>query len=84
MNASAIQLSLCARRCSVNALPSLNKVRIMVWQVLDLLAKGLSWEQISELCHHSISAEAIAEAVKLSGEAFLKHAEEFEVQPAPA
>ena len=64
--------------------PTFKGTRIMVWQVLDLLAKGMSWEQIIEQCHGSISAEAIAEAVKLSGEAFLKHAGHHPLFAAPA
>jgi len=37
-----------------------------------------------EECHSSISKDAIAEAIKLSGEAFLKHADEFALEPIPA
>jgi uncharacterized protein (DUF433 family) len=49
----------------------------MVWQVLEMLADGMAWETIIEQCHHSITKDAIAEAVKLSGQAFLRHADEF-------
>jgi len=58
--------------------------RIMVWQVLEMLANGMAWETIIEECHNSITKDAIAEAVKLSGEAFLKHADEFVLEPVPA
>ncbi|MEW5766193.1 MAG: hypothetical protein AB1797_01015 [bacterium] len=34
--------------------------------------------------HNSITKDAIAEAIKLSGEAFLKHADEFVLEPIPA
>jgi uncharacterized protein (DUF433 family) len=64
--------------------PTFRGTRIMVWQVLDMLARGLAWETIVEECHHSITKDAIAEAVKLSGEAFLKHADEFALTPMPA
>lgn len=58
--------------------------RIMVRQVLEMVAEGLAWETIIERCHRRISEEAIAEAVKLSSAAFLKHADEFVVAPVSA
>jgi uncharacterized protein (DUF433 family) len=64
--------------------PTFRGTRIMVWQVLEMLAEGLAWETIIERCHHSITEDAIAEVVKLSGEAFLKHANEFSLEPQPA
>jgi len=64
--------------------PTFRGTRIMVWQVLEMLADGMAWETIVEQCDHSISKEAIAEAVKLSGEAFLKHADEFVLEPMSA
>ena len=64
--------------------PTFRGTRIMVWQVLDMLARGLAWETIVEECHNSITKDAIAEAVKLSGEAFLKHVDEFALTPMPA
>jgi uncharacterized protein (DUF433 family) len=64
--------------------PTFRGTRIMVWQVLEMLADGMAWETIIEQCHNSITKEAIAEAVKLSGEAFLKRAEEFVLEPMPA
>ncbi len=57
--------------------PTFRGTRIMVWQVLEMLADGMDWETIIEQCHNSITKDAIAEAVKLSGEAFLKLADEF-------
>jgi uncharacterized protein (DUF433 family) len=57
--------------------PTFRGTRIMVWQVLEMLADGMAWETIIEECHHSITKEAIAEAVTLSSAAFLKHANEF-------
>jgi len=56
----------------------------MVWQVLEMLADGMAWETIIEQLHDSITKDAIAEAVKLSGEAFLKHADEFVLEPTAA
>ncbi len=64
--------------------PTFRGTRIMVWQVLEMVADGLAWESIIEQCHNSISKDAIAEAVKLSSEAFLKHIEDFVIEPVSA
>ncbi len=47
--------------------PTFRGTRIMVWQVLEMLTRGLAWETIIEECHKSIAKDAIAEAIKLSG-----------------
>ena len=64
--------------------PTFRGTRIFVWQVLSMVSQGLDWETIVERCHNSITEDAIAEAVKLSSEAFLKHANEFAVERIPA
>jgi uncharacterized protein (DUF433 family) len=64
--------------------PTFRGTRIMVWQVLEMLADGLAWETIIEQCHNSITRDAIAEAIKLSSEAFLKHSDEFVLEPTAA
>jgi uncharacterized protein (DUF433 family) len=61
--------------------PTFRGTRIFVSDVLEMVAEGLAWETIIEQWHHSITQEAIAEAVKLSSEAFLKHADEFVLEP---
>ena len=64
--------------------PTFRGTRIFVSDVLEMVAEGLAWETIIEQWHNSITEEAIAEAVKLSIEAFLKHADEFVLEPATA
>lgn len=64
--------------------PTFRGTRIMVWQVLEMLADGLAWESIIEQCHNSITKDAIAEAIKLSSEAVLKHTDEFVIEPTAA
>ena len=64
--------------------PTFRGTRIFVSDVLEMVAEGLAWESIIEQWHNSITQEAIAEAVKLSSEAFLKHADEFVLEPATA
>ena len=45
--------------------PTFRGTRIMVWQVLELVGREMSWDEIVRQCHGSISKEAIAEAVAL-------------------
>lgn len=64
--------------------PTFRGTRILVADVLGQVADGLAWETIIEEWHGSLTGEAIAEAVALAGRAFLDHAEEYTLQPAPA
>lgn len=64
--------------------PTFAGTRIFVSDVLEMVADGLAWETIIERWHNSITQEAITEAVKLSSEAFLKHADEFVLEQATA
>jgi uncharacterized protein (DUF433 family) len=49
--------------------------RIMVKSVLEMLAEGKDWDWISAAYDGRISREAIAEVVKLAGEALIKRIE---------
>ncbi|MBM4466124.1 MAG: DUF433 domain-containing protein [Chloroflexi bacterium] len=64
--------------------PVFRGTRIFVSDVLEMVAEGMAWETIIEQWHNSITKEAIAEAVKLSSEAFFRHTEEFVLEPTPA
>ncbi len=44
--------------------PTFRGTRIMVWQVLEMVAEGKAWESIVEEWGGSITKEAIAEAVQ--------------------
>jgi len=57
--------------------PTFRGTRILVADVLEQLAEGLAWETIIEEWRGSISREAITEAINLSKQAFLEHAEEY-------
>ena len=54
--------------------PTFKGTRIMVWQVLDDVAEGRSWDFI---CHQRwggrIPLEAVAEAVRLAQQAFVEY-----------
>lgn len=64
--------------------PTIRGTRIMVSQVLDQVALGMDWVSISERWGGSIPKQAIAEAVRLSSQAFLEHAPNYVVEPIPA
>jgi uncharacterized protein (DUF433 family) len=61
--------------------PTFRGTRIFVSDVLEMVAEGIVWETIIEQWHNNITKEAIAEAVTLSSAAFLKHADEFALEP---
>jgi len=49
--------------------------RILVSDVLELVAAGMAWDKIIEQCHGSISRPAIAEAVRLAGRVLAERGE---------
>ena len=57
--------------------PTFRGTRIMVADVLEQLGEGLAWERIIQEWRGRIRKEAIAEAINLSRQAFLKHASEY-------
>jgi len=64
--------------------PTFRGTRIMVADVLDQVADGMAWESIVESWGHSISKEAVAEAVALARNAFLNHVHDFVIEAVPA
>ena len=64
--------------------PTFRGTRIMVWQVLEMVAGGMAWETIVEEWEGSVSKEAIAQAVQLASKAFLEHAHEYLLEPSAA
>lgn len=64
--------------------PTFRGTRIMVWQVLERVAKGMDWEEIIEQCHNSITKEAIAEAVSLASKVFIEQAHAYTMESTPA
>ena len=53
--------------------PTFRGTRILVADVLDQVGEGLAWETIIEEWRGGITKEAIAEAIRLSRQAFLEH-----------
>lgn len=61
--------------------PTFRGTRIFVADVLEQVADGLAWESIIEEWRGSISYEAIAEAIRLSRQAFLEHIDDYTLEP---
>ncbi len=60
--------------------PTFRGTRIMVADVLEQIADGLAWETIIEEWRGSINHEAIAEAVRLSRQAFLENIDKYALE----
>jgi uncharacterized protein (DUF433 family) len=60
--------------------PTFIGTRVMVWQVLELVADGLPWDEIIAEWPGSITKEAIAEAIAVARRAFDDHAAEYPVK----
>ena len=59
--------------------PTFRGTRIMVWQVLEMLARGDDWDTIISNWGGRINKEQIAEAITVASKALLAH----ETVPAP-
>ena len=64
--------------------PTFRGTRVLVSDVLEQVADGVSWEAIAEEWNDKITKEAIQEAVQLASRALLKHAHEFILEPSGA
>ena len=64
--------------------PTFRGTRILVADVLDQVSRGMAWGAIIEEWNGNISKAAITEAVNLAGQALIKHANEFALEPAIA
>lgn len=64
--------------------PTFRGTRIMVWQVLEMVAEGESWDEIVKEWPNSFPREAIAEALDLASRAFRNRAIAGYLEPASA
>jgi len=64
--------------------PTFRGTRVLVADVLEQVASGMAWETIIEEWNNSIAKDAIQEAVQLASQAFIKHADEFVLEPLTA
>lgn len=56
--------------------PAFAGTRIFVADILDEVARGMTWDEITRMWGGRVTAEAIAEALQLARQAFLDHAGE--------
>jgi len=61
--------------------PTFRGTRIMVWQVLEMVSQGMDWESISAEWRGKVPKEAIAEAVTLASQMFVKYIDEYQPEP---
>ena len=64
--------------------PTFRGTRIMVWQVLEMVAEGMAWDEIAARWPGSLTKEAIAEAVYLASEPFKQRADAHKMEPTSA
>jgi uncharacterized protein (DUF433 family) len=64
--------------------PTFRGTRILVADVLEQVATGMSWEAIIEDWDGKISKDGIQEAVQLASRALLTHVAEFILEPTRA
>ena len=64
--------------------PTFRGTRILVGDVLELVASGMDWNDIIEECHGSISRPAIAEAIRFAGRVMAEHGRERGERPVSA
>lgn len=57
--------------------PTFRGTRILVADVLEQVASGVSWENIEVEWRGAVTQDAIAEAVRLASQALLDHAGEY-------
>lgn len=64
--------------------PTFIGTRVMVWQVLKQVARGMPWDEISRQWHGMVGKEAIAEAIELAQRIFVDHAAKYGTERQPA
>jgi uncharacterized protein (DUF433 family) len=64
--------------------PTFRGTRVLVADVLEQIADGLAWETIIEEWRGSVNHDAIAEAVRLSRQAFLDNVNDYALEPLAA
>jgi len=64
--------------------PTIRGTRILVEDVLYMIAIGRDWESISLAWGGTVSIEAIAEIAGLAKQAFLDHVNEYIIETIPA
>jgi uncharacterized protein (DUF433 family) len=63
--------------------PTFRGTRILVADVLEQVASGMSWDAIRDEWRGNVRREAIAEAVRLARETFAAHADDLAREAVP-
>jgi len=61
--------------------PTFRGTRIMVWQVLAMVARGMDWNTIVREWRGRVSHEAIAEAILVASKALVAHESQRAPEP---
>ena len=64
--------------------PTIRGTRIMVWQILEQVAREEPWDEIVTAWDGKVTKEAIAEALHLTSRTLRERGPEYLVEPAPA
>jgi uncharacterized protein (DUF433 family) len=81
---SAIGRSVVADPDICRGRPTFRGTRILVADVLEQVAAGTAWENIVGEWRGEVSADAIAEALRIASEAFRDHAAQYTVSDSSA
>jgi uncharacterized protein (DUF433 family) len=84
MKTKSIGRYLCADRAICHGQLTFRGTRILVSDILELVAADMNWDEIIRECHGSISRAAIAEAVRFAGRAIVENADKYLERPASA
>jgi len=57
--------------------PTVVGTRIMVWEILEMIADGMDWDSIVDAWDGRVPREAIAETVDFANQVFMAHAIEY-------
>jgi uncharacterized protein (DUF433 family) len=72
MKSKAIGRYICADPKVCHGQLTFRGTRILVSDVLDLVASGMDWDDVIAECHGRITRPAIAEAIRVAGRAIQK------------
>jgi uncharacterized protein (DUF433 family) len=53
--------------------PTFRGSRIMVWQILEMLSEGMSWDEVTKAWGGRVPREAIAETLYAASKVFKQH-----------
>lgn len=81
MDKKSIGRFICADPNICHGQPTFRGTRILVGDVLELVAAGRNWDEIIQECHGGITRPAIAEAIRVAGRAIVEHAGEYIERP---